>query len=158
HSALEGDVEPGRRGGADDFATAVFDPWKPIGHGAGAWPIAAGRDVHSESLMGPFQVVHAAPKIEGSLHLRQIAEAPHVEYFVLQRAVEALVLAACLRVAWPGMHHPDAKLEQPNLKPGPVHARAVAPWLSVVRWHTPSGTPHNGSDRRPWSMDGSPSR
>ena len=51
------------------------------------------------------------------MHLWQVAKAPHGEHFVLERAMEALVLAACLRVTWPGMHNPDAKLEQPNLRP-----------------------------------------
>jgi hypothetical protein len=82
--------------------------------------------------MGPLQIVHGAPRIECPLHLRQVAEAPHCEHFILQRAVKALVLAARLRVTWPGMHHPDAELEQPDLEPGPVDAGTVAPRRAVV--------------------------
>jgi hypothetical protein len=46
--------------------------------------------------------------------------------------VEALVLAAALRVIRPAVQHANAELEQPDAEPGPALAGCVAPWRAVV--------------------------
>jgi hypothetical protein len=47
-------------------------------------------------LVGPFEVVDGAPAVEITLHIGDIAKPPQRQYLGLERAVEALVLAAGL--------------------------------------------------------------
>jgi len=54
------------------------------------------------------------------LHLGEIAEPLEGKDLGLERAVEALVLAAALRMIGPAVEDSDAELEQPYAKPGPA--------------------------------------
>ena len=82
--------------------------------------------------MRPFEIVDCAPGIEGALHLGEIAEALEREHLGLQRAVEALVLAAALRMIGSAVQDSDAELEQPHAEPGPALAGGIAPRVAVV--------------------------
>src|SRR6187402_16381 len=93
---------------------------------------AVGGNAHIEALVRALQIVDHAPGVEGALDLRQGAEGAHGKHLCVKRAMEALVLAAALRVARSGMHHPDAELEQPHLQPGPASAGRIAPWRAVI--------------------------
>ena len=53
--------------------------------------------------MRPLEIVDLAPGVEGALRLGEIAEALQREDLGLERAVEALVLAAALRVIGPAV-------------------------------------------------------
>src|ERR1041384_359353 len=46
--------------------------------------------------------------------------------------MEALILAAALRMVGPAMQQGDTKLEQPQPEPGPALAGGVTPWGAVV--------------------------
>ncbi len=82
--------------------------------------------------MRPLEVVELAPGIERSLGLGKAAEAAQREQLGLERAVEALVLAAALRMVGPGVDEPDLELGQPDPQLGPAGALAVAPRPAIV--------------------------
>ena len=100
-----------------------------------ARPIAAGRYLLLECLMWPLEVIDLAPLIERALHFGEITEASKREYFILERTVEALVLAAALRVIGPAVQDVDAELQEPHTKPGPACFRGIAPGPAVVDEH-----------------------
>ena len=73
-----------------------------------------GRNVHVEGLVGTFQIVDGAPCIEGALQPGEIGKPRCREHLGLERAMEALVLAAALRVERPRINDIDAEPEQPD--------------------------------------------
>ena len=95
---FEADVGFGGADAANDFTVVVFDLLRVFRHGAVARPIAAGRHLLIESLVRPVEIVDRSPAIKGALDLGKIAEALECEHFGLERAMEALALAAALRV------------------------------------------------------------
>src|SRR4029450_10465606 len=129
---LEGDITAGRRDGPTRLVDVVLDLRNARRHSAQAWPKAVCGDVHIKALVRSLQIVDHAPGVEGALDLRQGAEGAHGKHLGVKRAMEALVLAAALRVARSGMHHPDAELEQPHLQPGPASAGGIAPRRAVI--------------------------
>src|SRR5882757_2015579 len=130
--ALETNVGLGRRYGANGLVAVVFGLWQTLGHRSLARPVAAGRHLLVERFMRPLEIVDFAPGIEGALGLGEIAKAAQREHLGVERAMEALVLAAALRVIRTAMNDPDAELEQPYLKPCPALARRVSPRGAVV--------------------------
>src|SRR5262245_21415415 len=130
--SFEADVVLGCGDRADDLALVIFHLRQAVRHRARARSIAAGRHLLVEGLMWPIAIVDRPPSLEGTLHLGEIAEAPQGKDFSLERAVEALVLATALRMIGPAVQNTDAKLEQPNAKPGPALPRRIAPRSAVV--------------------------
>src|ERR1700683_1343164 len=100
---FEADIGFGRADAANDFAVVVFDLWRVFGHGAVARPIAAGRHLLIQGLVRPVEIVDRSPVIKGVLDLGKIAEAPEREHFGLERAMEALALAAALWMIVPAL-------------------------------------------------------
>ena len=108
--SFEADIGFGGTDAANDFTVVVFDLRRVVGHGAVARPIAAGRHLLIESLVRPVEIVDRSPAIKGALDLGKIAEALECEHFGLERAMEALALAAALRVIRPAVQNGDAEL------------------------------------------------
>src|SRR6187200_2565097 len=130
--ALEADVSLGGGDGTDDVVPVVLQFWQAVRHGAKARSIAAGRDLLLECLMWPLEVIDLAPLIERALHLGEITEASKREYFILERTMEAFVLAAALWVIRPAVQDGDAELQEPHTKPGPACLRGIPPGAAVV--------------------------
>jgi len=82
---------------------AVLHSRQAIGHRAGARSIAAGWHLLFERLVWPLEVIDLAPFIEPALHFGEIAKAPQRKYFILERAMKALVLATALWVVRPAV-------------------------------------------------------
>src|SRR3984893_996776 len=110
----------------------VFGRWQAIGHRSQARSITTCRHLLSERLMRPLEIVDFAPGIEGALRFGEIAKAAQCEHLGFERAVEAFVLAATLRVIRPAMNDMDTKLEKPYRKPCPPFTRGVSPGRAVV--------------------------
>src|SRR6202000_3034696 len=109
---LEVDVGLGRGDDADELALVVVDGGGLPGHGPCARPVATGRGRQVQPLVGPLEVVDFAPAVEGALRLGEAGEALEREDLGLEGAVEALVLAAALRVVGARVDQLDAELEQ----------------------------------------------
>jgi hypothetical protein len=107
---FEADIGFGGADAANDFTVVVLDLWRLLGHGAVTWPIAAGRHLLIESLVRPVEIVDRSPTVKCTLDFSKIAEAPEREHFGLQCAMEALALAAALRVIRPAVQNGDAEL------------------------------------------------
>src|ERR1700745_3450727 len=129
---LEADIGLGGGDGADDVVPVIFHLGQVVRHGAQACSIAAGWLLLIERLVGPLEVVDLAPLVESALHFGQIAKAPQREDFILERAMEALVLAPALWAIRPAVQDLDAELQQPHGKPGPARLRGIAPGAAVV--------------------------
>ena len=82
--------------------------------------------------MRPLRVVEKSPAVEALLHLIEIAEGPCGKDLCFKCAVEALVLAAALRMVGTGMDDLDAELEQEDAERRPLAGHAAAPGRSVV--------------------------
>src|SRR5436305_9205467 len=82
--------------------------------------------------MRPLEIVDFAPGVEGALRLGEVAEAAQREHLGIERAMEALVLTAALRMIGTAVNDADAELEQPYLEPRPVLPRRVSPGRAVV--------------------------
>src|SRR5882724_9223126 len=130
--ALEAYVGLGRRYDAHNLMAVVFGFRQALGHRALARPVAAGRHLLAERFMRPLEIVDFAPGIEGALRLGEIAEVAQCEHLGVERAMEAFVLAAALRMVGAAVNDRDAELEKPYLKPGPALARRVSPRGAVV--------------------------
>lgn len=122
--SLEADVVLGGRDRAHDLMLIIFDLGKTIRHRAVARPIAACRCLLAERLVRPFEIINPAPLIEGALDVDEPAERAQREHLGLEGAVEALVLAAALRMIRPAVDELDAELEQPDSEPREVLAEA----------------------------------
>src|ERR1051325_1039410 len=133
--AAEADIGLGRGDGTDDLVIVVFDLRQPFRHGARAWPITAGRRLLTERLVRTIEIVAVAPAIEGALHGGEIAEAFQREHLGFERAVEALVLAAALRVPRPAVDDAHAELEQPDAELGPGLLQRVTPRSAIIDEH-----------------------
>src|SRR5262252_2768451 len=129
---FEADVVVAGRDHADDLLLVILNLRQLVGHGPWAWPITGGRHVVVEPLMRSVEIINLSPSVEGVLHFGQVAEAPEGKHLGLQGAVEALVLAATLRVIGPAVDHIDAELQQPDGKPCPALSRGLSPGRSVV--------------------------
>ncbi|RXH26900.1 hypothetical protein XH94_35430, partial [Bradyrhizobium zhanjiangense] len=103
-----------------------------IGHWSLAGPISTGRDLLSERLVWPFEVVDFPPGVEGTLRLCEIAELSQCEHLSREGAVESFILAAALRVIWAAADDGDAKLEQPHREPCPSLAGRITPGRTIV--------------------------
>src|SRR3954471_1900671 len=130
--ALGADIGFGGGDGTHDLLLVVIDCREAVGHGARTWPVAARRHVLAERFMRTIEVVDGAPAIECALYVGEIAEALEGEHLGLERAIEALVLAAALRVIGPAVDHGDAELEQPDAKPSPRLCGGEAPRPAVI--------------------------
>src|SRR5262249_27271400 len=70
--------------------------------------------------------------VEGTLRFGKITKASERKHFGVQRAMEALVLAAALRVIRPAVQNSDVELEQPHTEPGPTLPAGSSPRTAVV--------------------------
>src|ERR1700728_659669 len=102
-AAFEADIGLGCADTADDLAVVIFDLGRMFGHGAVARPVTAGRHLLIKSLMRPVEIVDGSPTIERALNFGKIAKALQREHFGLERAMEALALAAALWVIRPAV-------------------------------------------------------
>src|SRR6516165_7984151 len=73
-AALKADVSLRCANGADDVVIVVFNRWQPIRHRASARPVAVCGHVIVERGMRPIEIVDGTPRVEGPLHLGEIAE------------------------------------------------------------------------------------
>src|SRR5258705_10816761 len=94
--AFEQDVISAGGYSAHDLVLAVFRSGQALGHGSWAGAIAIGRNLELQGFVGSLEVIDLAPGIEGTLHRPQIAKALASKDLLVQRAVEACVLAAAL--------------------------------------------------------------
>lgn len=76
-------------------------------------------------------IVDLAPAIKCPLRLGLAGEGREVEHLGLEAAVEALVLAAPLRVTGPCMDKVAPELEQPDAQPCPLVGNAGAHGLPL---------------------------
>src|SRR3954468_4962406 len=111
HLAFKADVGFGRRHGANDLLAVVFRRRQNVGHRSFAWLVAAARYLLVERFMRPLEIVDFAPGVEGALRFGEIAEAAQRKHLGLERAVEALVLAAALWMIRPAVNDADTELE-----------------------------------------------
>ena len=131
-SAFEQNVVLGGGYRAHDLMLAVFDVRQVVRHCARTWTIALGRHGKVQGLVRPLKVVDLAPGIERALYLVEFVKAFECKHLIGQCAMKALVLASALRVIWPAVDEFDAKLQEPNAKPGPVPTRGIAPWAAII--------------------------
>ena len=108
--SFEADIGFGCADAADDLTVVIFDLGRMFGHGTAARPVTAGGNLLFKCLMRPVEIVDGSPTIERALNFSKITEALQREYFCLERAMEALALAATLRVIRPAVQNGDAKL------------------------------------------------
>jgi hypothetical protein len=73
-----------------------------------------------------------APAIEGGLRILKTRKRREREHFRLEAAVEALVLAAPLRMIGSAVNGLDAELEQPDAQRRPLAGPATAPGRAVI--------------------------
>src|SRR6185312_15489505 len=90
-----------------------------------------------EAVVRALGVVEMTPGVEDMLSLLQALERWPLQSLGLERAMEALLLAQRLGMAWPGMAHAHAALDQPYTQHGEVVAAAVAPRRAVVGGDAP---------------------
>src|SRR5215204_120437 len=118
--ALEADVVLGGRDDAHDLVLVILDLRQTVRHRACARPVTARRHVLIEGFVRPLEIVDGAPDIERALHLGEGTKSSECEDFGLQGAVEALILAAALRVVRSAVQDGDAELEQPHAQSRPT--------------------------------------
>lgn len=105
---------------------------------AGRWerairgPVELVRCCEVERLVWVLAVVDLTPAVEGGLGVLEAAQWIEGQHFGGQAAVEALVLAAALRMVRLGVDGLHAELEQPQLQRRPLSGPAAAPWRAVV--------------------------
>ena len=139
--SFEADIGLGGGDAAHDLALGIFNAGQALRHGARTRPIAACRHVLVQCLVRPLKIVDFTPAIEGVLHLGEITKAPEREHLILQRAMEALVLAAALRMIGAAVPDFAAELEQPNGKPRVQRAPEESPQGPPLSTNKASGKP-----------------
>jgi hypothetical protein len=86
--------------------------------------------------MRPLAVVDMAPAVEGGLRRVEAVQGLHRsgpgKDFRFEAAMQALVLAAALRMIRPAVDGFDAELEQPEAQRRPLAGLAAAPGRAVV--------------------------
>src|SRR5882724_8591118 len=149
---LEGDVlavegladEPGAAGKGDAAidlnppdrqARRVLDGRQPFWEWSVGGSKAIGRWHMAEGLMGPTMVVEPPPAIEVGLDGGELDIATVGDQLGLERSVETLVLALCLRVIGPAMDRTDAEPHQPSRQPGVAMLAVRPPGRAVVHQH-----------------------
>jgi hypothetical protein len=138
-TALEADVVFGARHDAQDLAFVIFGRGQALWHRPRAWAVAAGGRLLVQRFMRAFEIIDLAPSIEGALDLGLVGEALHGEDFGLEGAMEALVLAAALRVIGPGIDDFNAQLQKPE--PQAVQWPEASPHGRAVIDEQASGKP-----------------
>lgn len=118
---------------ASDYLTRpVFDRWKLLGEGAYGRLVARDRRLHIDGLVRSLKVVALPPGVEVALGVEQIIETLTGQKFELQGAMEALVLAECLRMIRPRVRDFDAELNEPYTEQGEGTIERISPGRAVV--------------------------
>src|SRR6201987_1477933 len=102
--ALEADIVLGGGDRAYDLVLIVFHFRQAIRHRSEARSIAMGRYLLTKRLVRTLEIVDGPPPIKCAVHFGAIAKAMELERLRIERAVEAFVVAAAMRVIWPAVH------------------------------------------------------
>jgi hypothetical protein len=78
-----------------------------------------------------LEIVEVPPAVESALDSGLVGEPFEGEDFLLERAVEAFVLAAALRMIGPAVDDLDAELQEPDAETSPLPPR-IPPRSAVV--------------------------